>query len=116
MYGIDLTVVGSAVRRTIDGRRPSPNHVFVVADVEVSNRGDSPVAVSVVPAVFLAADGTQHEPADPALWPADEVVVAPYAREHVSVLFDVPRTKAAGGAVRIVRGDGPTGRRLHLAS
>lgn len=116
MYGIDLSVAGSAVRRSLDGRRPGPNHVFVVAEVEVSNRGDSAVAVSTVPAVFLAADGTQHDPAVPALWPADEVVVAPYSKERVKVVFDVPRTKAAGGAVRIVRGDGPTGRRLHLAS
>ena len=116
MYGIDLSVAGSAVRRTLDNRRPGPNHVFVVADLEVHNRGDSAVAVSSIPAVFLAADGTQHEPASPALWPAGEVVIAPYAKEHVSVVFDVPRTKAAGGAVRIVRGDGPTGRRLHLAS
>lgn len=116
MYGIDLSVAGSAVRRTLDGRRPSPNHVFVVADVEVSNRGDSAVALSSVPAVFVAADGTPHEPTVPALWPEDEVVVEPRATKVVQVLFDVARTKAAGGAVRIVRGDGPTGRRLHLAS
>lgn len=116
MYGIDLSVAGSAVRRRVEGRRPGPNRVFVVADVEVSNRGDVPVTVSEVPAVFLAADGSTHEPATPALWPSPEVAVAPYATERVSVLFDVPRTKAAGGAVRIIRGDGPTGRRLHLAS
>ncbi|QMW64852.1 hypothetical protein H4N58_11405 [Mumia sp. ZJ1417] len=116
MYGIDLSVAGSMVRRTVDGRRPSPNHVFVVADVEVTNRDDIPVAMSRVPAVFLAADGSQHEPAVPALWPDEEVVVGPHATETVKVLFDVARTKAAGGAVRIVRGNGPTGRRLHLAS
>ncbi|TNC49055.1 hypothetical protein [Mumia zhuanghuii] len=116
MYGIELSVAGSAVRRGVDGRRPGPNHVFVVADVEVVNRGDAPVALSRVPAVFLAADGTQHDPAVPALWPDEEVVVGAYETAVVKVLFDVARTKAAGGAVRIVRGDGPTGRRLHLAS
>ncbi|KAA1420110.1 hypothetical protein FE697_019740 [Mumia zhuanghuii] len=116
MFGIDYVVGGYAVRRAVDGRRADRGHVFVVADVEVTNRDDDPTTIHAVPAFFVAADGTEHPPVPPEDWLVYGMRLLPQVRHHVRVLFEVPAMLAPGGAVRFIRTEQPAPQRLHLAS
>ncbi|WP_370614317.1 hypothetical protein [Mumia sp. Pv 4-285] len=116
MFGIDYVVAAVTVRRTVDGRRADRGQVFVVADVELTNLDEEAVTISAVPAVFVAADGTEHPPVAPEEWLARGMRLLPHVRHHVRVLFEVPAMLAPSGAVRFPRNEKPAPQRLHLAS